>query len=361
MDGSGNVYVADTNNNRIQKFDSAGTFITKWGANGGDGTSGSGDGQFKGPYGVAVDGSGNVYVADLINNRIQKFDSTGTYLLQWGSNGTGNGQFDSPIGVAVDGSGNVYVADSVNNRIQKFSQSAFSLDDDGSEPLTGLAAGPQWVSEDVPTGWTLDDIDCGGATTETTSDGVMVTLATGDDVTCTFTNLQDAPASFCPANDANVGYLLTDVLGAGQGSPTRAQRTRKVVIPNWQDVDSLYGQLAAVDVGVMKYVRFRYPNGTKEQIKPPTSLAYQPWAVSWWGSDLTPSRYIKGQFFWGKKGNKAPRAFVLWPTYNTTEEYADVLMVFDETTKTMCPGNPAGFPPRRRPSPFPKRRPTAQT
>ncbi|MEZ4519228.1 MAG: right-handed parallel beta-helix repeat-containing protein [Chloroflexota bacterium] len=134
------------------------------------------------------------------------------------------------------------------------------------------------------------------------------------------------PSNTCPANDANVGPYLTDVIGAGQTG-----RTRKLVIPNWQDVDSLYGQLASVDIGLMKYVRFRYPNGTNEQIYAPTSPAYQQYAVSWWGSDLTPSKYIKGQFFWGKKGNKAPRAFVLWPTYNTTENYASVFMTFDES------------------------------
>ena len=79
VDSSGNVYVADTNNNRIQKFDSSGTFITKWGS------SGTGDGQFEYPTGIAVDSSGNVYVADTDNHRIQKFDSNGTFLTKWGS------------------------------------------------------------------------------------------------------------------------------------------------------------------------------------------------------------------------------------------------------------------------------------
>ncbi len=60
---------------------------------------------------VAVDGQGNVYVADSNNYRIQKFDSSGGYLGQWGSCGNGNGQFKGPVGVAVDGLGNVYVVD----------------------------------------------------------------------------------------------------------------------------------------------------------------------------------------------------------------------------------------------------------
>jgi hypothetical protein len=112
LDTSGNVYVADYLNDRVQKFSSDGSFITKWGS------SGKGDGQFDGANGVAVDSSGNVYVADYRNNRIQKFSST--FIIKWGSEGNGNGEFDGPAGVALDTSGNVYVADYGNNRIQKF-------------------------------------------------------------------------------------------------------------------------------------------------------------------------------------------------------------------------------------------------
>jgi hypothetical protein len=67
VDGSGNVYVADSGNNRIQKFTSDGTLLTKWGEEGGE------DGQFYNPRGIAVDGSGEIYVADTWNGRIQKF------------------------------------------------------------------------------------------------------------------------------------------------------------------------------------------------------------------------------------------------------------------------------------------------
>jgi len=69
---------------------------------------------------VAIDSIGNVYVADWDNNRIQKFNTTGTYITQWGSSGSGSGQFNLPRSIAVDSSGNVYVVDENNSRIQKF-------------------------------------------------------------------------------------------------------------------------------------------------------------------------------------------------------------------------------------------------
>ena len=120
---SGNVYVADTYNHRIQKFDSSGNFLLKWGSPriiNGIHLGSAGDGQFNNPYGVAVDDSGNVYVSDSSNQRVQKFDSSGNFITKWGSFGTEDGQLKLPNGVAVDNSGNVYVTDMKNNRVQKF-------------------------------------------------------------------------------------------------------------------------------------------------------------------------------------------------------------------------------------------------
>ncbi|KKN95728.1 hypothetical protein LCGC14_0175970 [marine sediment metagenome] len=116
VDSTGNVYVADMINDRVQKFDSTGTFLLEWG------TPGTGDGQFgtNSPQGIAVDSFGDVYVTDPTNDRIQKFNNTGTYLSQFGTGGTGNGQFDLPGGIAVDSSGNIYVADTYNHRVQIF-------------------------------------------------------------------------------------------------------------------------------------------------------------------------------------------------------------------------------------------------
>ena len=126
IDNSDNIYVADTQNNRIQKFDSSGTYITKWG------TTGSGNGQFNGVWAIAVDSSDNLYVADYNNNRIQKFDSDGVYITKWGTTGSANGELSGPRGIAVDGSNNVYVVELLNRRIQKFDSSGTYLTKWGS-------------------------------------------------------------------------------------------------------------------------------------------------------------------------------------------------------------------------------------
>jgi streptogramin lyase len=114
VDANGHVFVADENNDRIQRFDDNGVFQTAWGS------LGSADGAFTNPTGVAVDANGNVFVADMGNDRIQKFDGGGTFLTKWGSTGGADGQFASPQSVAADGSGHVFVADTSNHRVQKF-------------------------------------------------------------------------------------------------------------------------------------------------------------------------------------------------------------------------------------------------
>jgi len=158
-DSKGNIFVADTNNGRIEKFSSNGVFITSLG------TKGTGYGQLGEPNGIAVDRAGNVYVADASNHRVQKLAPDGTpiaewkgpdpgfygprrivigpddsiyvvdqgrtrivklspdgrVLTTWGTKGNGDGQFDDHTSVVVDPKTNkVYVADPPNKRIQVF-------------------------------------------------------------------------------------------------------------------------------------------------------------------------------------------------------------------------------------------------
>jgi sugar lactone lactonase YvrE len=130
VDSLYNVYVADTGNNHIEKFSSSdGITYTSKAVIGHNGTD---DGGLQGPSGVAVDLLGNVYVADTQNNRVQMFSSSDginykfvSYVgdkdsAETCSSGQGDGQFSHPTGVAVDSSGYVYVADTGNDRVQKF-------------------------------------------------------------------------------------------------------------------------------------------------------------------------------------------------------------------------------------------------
>jgi len=121
----GSLYVADTFNNRIQKFDGQGRFISQWGSYCRTDTDSDGqpdqpcDGRFNAPYAVAIAGDGSIYVADGSNQRIQKFNSGGTFVASWGSKGNGDGQFSSVVGLAISSDGSVFAVDS-GNRIQKF-------------------------------------------------------------------------------------------------------------------------------------------------------------------------------------------------------------------------------------------------
>ena len=125
----------DESNNRIQKFDSRGSFLTKWGR------EGHGPGQFKSPWGIACDALGNVYVVDNGNHRVQKFDGNGTFLCAFGNRGKTEGQLNFPSGIAVDKEGAVIVVDSGNSRVVKYVPTEEEINRGKEQSLPAPAAG----------------------------------------------------------------------------------------------------------------------------------------------------------------------------------------------------------------------------
>ena len=182
IDPNDQVYVFDLeydtqNLCKVKVFSTNGTPVREWG-----GSCGAGDGELadfsgKSP-GLGSDSSGNFFVADTGNHRIQKFTSTGTFLTKWGNPGTGNGKFLFPGGVIVDPTGNVYVADSDNNRIQKFTYGTIPANSTLNVSKAGQGAG---TITSVPSG-----IDCGSDCTELYLWGAIITLTAQSDLSSTF-------------------------------------------------------------------------------------------------------------------------------------------------------------------------------
>jgi uncharacterized protein (TIGR03663 family) len=133
VDSTGNIYVADTWNHRIQKFSAALTFVSEWGT-----------GQLFGPRDIAVDAEGNVLVVDTGNKAIRKYDSAGKLISEHGQGGRGRGAFDEPSSIALGPNGDVYVADYWNKRIQHFNSdflylSEIEIDSWGSHGVSDRA------------------------------------------------------------------------------------------------------------------------------------------------------------------------------------------------------------------------------
>ncbi len=119
----GSVYVSDTWNHRVQKFTNDGQFVTAWGVFGSTGGELGQENLFYGPRTIAVSLDGDIYVMDTGNKRIQVFRPDGSFVRQWGGGGVIDGRFDEPVGLAQDSDGRWYVADTWNKRIQRFSPS----------------------------------------------------------------------------------------------------------------------------------------------------------------------------------------------------------------------------------------------
>jgi sugar lactone lactonase YvrE len=152
LDGAGNIYVADVFNNDIREVTTAGDVTTIAGR---PGVSGSRDGQglaarFNFPYGIAVDKSGIIYVADLLNNAIRKVTPSGMVTTLAGNmsydtgnaDGTGSAaRFDHPSGLAVDNANNLYVADAGNHTIRRITPESVVTTVAGQPGQSGNADG----------------------------------------------------------------------------------------------------------------------------------------------------------------------------------------------------------------------------
>jgi sugar lactone lactonase YvrE len=148
ISAGGTLYVTDTGNHTIRVITSGGTVSTLAGQAGTSGyTNGTGAAAlFNSPIGIALDQSGNLYVADSGNHVIRKVTAAGVVTTLagtpevWGSaDGAGtNAQFNSPAGVAVDGQGNVFVSDSNNHCVRKVTAAGVATTFAGLQPKDGV-------------------------------------------------------------------------------------------------------------------------------------------------------------------------------------------------------------------------------
>jgi len=199
FDASGNLYIADSGNNRIRVLMTNGTIVTAAG-NGKAGYSGdmipATTAELNQPFDVAFDPYGNLYIADTNNFRIRKVNTSGTILTIGGGTGAGysgdgfigtNSKLGFPSGVVVDSSNDVYIADSVNNVIRELTPFPPSVNTGGVLSASAFGAfnsvAPgSWIEiygSDLSfsnRSWTTADFTNGGLTAPTSLDGVTVTI-----------------------------------------------------------------------------------------------------------------------------------------------------------------------------------------
>jgi YD repeat-containing protein len=125
IDGKGNIWVADTYNERVQEFSASGEYLNQFGS------WGTGEGQMEYPKSIAIDSKGDVWIVDSGANRVEEFSETGAYIRAFGGEGTD--QLKSPEGLALNGKGDVWVVDSGDNRLEEFTEAGVYVKQVGSE------------------------------------------------------------------------------------------------------------------------------------------------------------------------------------------------------------------------------------
>jgi hypothetical protein len=278
------VYVADLGNSRIDEFSSSGNFIKAWGWGVSDGQSqletctsscqaglnGGGAGEMSTPKWVAADSSGDIYVSDYANHRIEHFTSAGSFVEAWGWGvadgqsmfetctnscepglyGAGAGELALPEGLAADSSNDVYVADFDLNRIDQFAGSSasaasitsanttrFTVGTAGSFTVTASGYPTPSLSESgpLPTGVSFHDNGDGNATlsgTPASGTGGSYPLTitahngVGSDATQSFTLTVDQPAAITSASTTRFTVGTADsftVTASGYPTPSLSE------------------------------------------------------------------------------------------------------------------------------------------
>jgi len=192
VDATGNLFVTDNGNNTIRKIDTNGNVTTIAGQTG---VTGSSDGQgtnatFNSPSGIAVDATGNLFVADSGNNTVRKVDTNGDVMTIAGQAGVGgsddgqgtNATFNGPSGIAVDATGNLFVADSGNSTTRKIDGNWNVTTIAGQTGVTGSSDGQGTnATFNSPQGITVDG--AGNLLVADTSNNTIRNIDTNGDVT----------------------------------------------------------------------------------------------------------------------------------------------------------------------------------
>ncbi len=168
VDAAGRIYVADSGNNRIQIFNADGSFMRQFGStcrlDTKEGCDGDGRGQFNEPWGIAVDEEGSIYVSDTWNHRIQKFDKDGKFLSMWGVFESTGGELGKPLAfygprqLAVGLDGKLYAMDTGNRRVQVFNpDGSFASQFGGGGVTDGVFDEPTGITQDASGNWYVAD------------------------------------------------------------------------------------------------------------------------------------------------------------------------------------------------------------
>jgi streptogramin lyase len=232
-DASGNIYVADLGNNIIRKIATDGTVSTFAGSGAAGYANGTGtSASFNNPRGLAIDASGNLYVADRGNNLIRKITSAGVVTTFAGSTTGGyidnttatSAQFNSPSGIVIDASGNIYVADLLNRAIRKITSAGVVSTLIGGPKQKTVVGSPSAIALDAKGNLFVTDSST-GRVLQLNTNNVVLSLA-GSATTAGFADGQGANALFnSPQGIVADGSGNVWIADAGNNS------IRKLVLP----------------------------------------------------------------------------------------------------------------------------------